>query len=191
MAIEFKQTKFSGRTPEFWRGECKVLPGGFKPTKELPQGSVLFRGTPIRIDFAKMTAEICKGAKVMLGSSATKIKVAKGHLFVVGDKIAKVGAEDTAVAITAIDTKNPEYDVLTHASLTTEAGTDYITLENAKAPNAVVAADLEFNGMGLPTIDAAYDAVVLYPSLPFEILPAWLNDGLCMKSNPNIMFIKQ
>ena len=36
MAIEFKQTHYAGHTPEFWRGEAKILPGGFKPTKDLP-----------------------------------------------------------------------------------------------------------------------------------------------------------
>jgi hypothetical protein len=48
----------------------------------------------------------------------------------------------------------------------------------------------EFNGKGLPTIDAAFEAVVLYPSLSFPVLPEWLN-GCCLKSNPNILFIKQ
>ena len=57
-------------------------------------------------------------------------------------------------------------------------------------PNTVNGAVKEFNGKGLPTIDAAYEAVVLYPSLDFPVLPQWLN-GFCLKSNPNILFIKQ
>ena len=54
----------------------------------------------------------------------------------------------------------------------------------------VVGAVKEFNGKGLPTIDAAYEAVVLYPSLSCPILDEWKN-GVCLKSNPNILFIKQ
>jgi hypothetical protein len=57
----------------------------------------------------------------------------------------------------------------------------------------VVGAAKEFTGKGLPTIDAAYEAVVLYPSLNFPLLEDWLiNPGkVCLKANPNILFIKQ
>ena len=95
---------------------------------------------------------------------------------------------------------NADYDTLTlSADYTGLAENDVIVESEAvgsgKAsakytPNMVVGAVKEFNVKGLPTIDAAYEAVVLYPSLNFPVLPEWLN-GCCLKSNPNILFIKQ
>ena len=221
MAIEFKKTSIKGHTPEIWRGECKMLPGGFKPKNNIPVGSVVYRGVP---------------------------RIAKGHLFAVGDVIAKVGKDDKSVTVSSIDTSNADYDVLNlSAAITglsngdaiiesldygyldatstttgalkivandaqsvgddeiklqsvtpylgeeTLAVGDYVILQKSVAkytPNMVNGAVKEFNGKGLPTIDAAYEAVVLYPSLGFPILPDWLN-GCCLKSNPNILFIKQ
>ena len=245
MAIEFKKTALKGHTPEIWRGECKMLPGGFKPKNTIATGTVLHRGVLIEVDFVGMTAAAIKIATVLSGGTTSKPRIAKGHLFAVGDVVAKVGKNDKSVAISAIDTTNTEYDVLTLASAitgmtagdaivesvdygyidaesTTEgalkivadnpsdgqialasvtpylgektlAANDYVVLQNAGSkytPNMVNGAVKEFNGKGLPTIDAAYEAVVLYPSLSFPILPEWLN-GCCLKSNPNILFIKQ
>ena len=58
MAIDFKKTQLSGHTPEIWRGECKILPGGFKPVQNFPVGTVLHRGTPIYVDFEAMSASL-------------------------------------------------------------------------------------------------------------------------------------
>lgn len=245
MAIEFKKTAVKGHTPEIWRGECKMLPGGFKPKNTIANGTVLHRGVLCEVNFEEMSAAAIKIATVLSGGTTSKPRIAKGHLFAVGDIVAKVGKNDKSVAISAIDTTNTEYDVLTLASAitgmtagdaivesvdygyidaesTTEgalkivadnpsdgqialasvtpylgektlAANDYVVLQNAGSkytPNMVNGAVKEFNGKGLPTIDAAYEAVVLYPSLSFPILPEWLN-GCCLKSNPNILFIKQ
>lgn len=245
MAIEFKKTALKGHTPEIWRGECKMLPGGFKPKNTIAVGTVLHRGVLIEVNFGEMSAAAIKIATVLSGGTTSKPRIAKGHLFAVGDVVAKVGKDDKSVAISAIDTTNTEYDVLTLASAitgltagdaivesvdygyidaesTTEgalkivadnpsdgqialasvtpylgekalAANDYVVLQKAGSkytPNMVNGAVKEFNGKGLPTIDAAYEAVVLYPSLGFPILPEWLN-GCCLKSNPNILFIKQ
>lgn len=245
MAIEFKKTTIKGHTPEIWRGECKMLPGGFKPKNNIPVGSVVYRGVLVEVNFSEMSAAVIKTAYVLSGGSTSKPRVAKGHLFAVGDVIAKVGKEDKSVTISSIDTGNADYDVLNlsaaitglsngdaiveateygyiDAESTTEgalkvvasgattgqinladvtpylgektlAANDYVLLQKSVAkytPNMVNGAVKEFNGKGLPTIDAAYEAVVLYPSLGFPILPDWLN-GCCLKSNPNILFIKQ
>ena len=64
------------------------------------------------------------------------------------------------------------------------------TVKAVCEPNMVVGADKQFDGKGLPTIDAAFEAVVLYPSLQFPILKEWLQ-GVALKNNPNIIFIKQ
>lgn len=245
MAIEFKKTSIKGHTPEIWRGECKMLPGGFKPKNNIPVGSVVYRGVLVEVNFSEMSAAVIKIATVLNGGSTSKPRIAKGHLFAAGDVIAMVGKDDKSVSISSIDTANADYDVLNlsaaitglasgkaiveasdygyiDADASTEgalkivadnpsdgqialasvtpylgektlAANDYVLLQKAEAkytPNMVNGAVKEFNGKGLPTIDAAYEAVVLYPSLNFPILPEWLN-GCCLKSNPNILFIKQ
>ncbi len=230
MAIEFQKTAYSGRFPEFWRGEAKVLPGGFKPDQTIANGTVVRRGTPLYVDFATRKAYICKSGIVLAGGTTTKPRVAKGNYFAVGDKVSKVGHYGASPSISAIDTSNADYDVLTLSSAYSGLAADDVLVESSEytaatqsaeavpaaddvlvesseytaatqsaeavpaapkyAPNAVLAADEEFNGKGLPTFDAAYDAVVLYPALSFPIVADWLN-GFTLKSNPNILFIKQ
>ncbi|WP_416985644.1 hypothetical protein [Alistipes putredinis] len=210
MAIDFKKTQLSGHTPEIWRGECKILPGGFKPVQNFPVGTVLHRGTPIYVDFEAMSAAVCKTAKVLKGGTTTAPRIAKGHYFVAGDVVMKLGVTDKSPIIKSIDTANAEYDVLTFASAIAGLADGDILVEASAAtaaegdnaavpaaplytPNMVVGAVKEFTGKGLPTIDAAYEAVVLYPSLNFPLLEDWLiNPGkVCLKANPNILFIKQ
>ena len=210
MAIDFKKTQLSGHTPEIWRGECKILPGGFKPVQNFPVGTVLHRGTPIYVDFEAMSAAVCKTAKVLKGGTTTAPRVAKGHYFVAGDVVMKLGVTDKSPIIKSIDTANAEYDVLTFASAIAGLAEGDILVEASAAaaaegdneavpaaplytPNMVVGAVKEFTGKGLPTIDAVYEAVVLYPSLNFPLLEDWLiNPGkVCLKANPNILFIKQ
>lgn len=210
MAIDFKKTQLSGHTPEIWRGECKILPGGFKPVQNFPVGTVLHRGTPIHVDFEAMSAAVCKTAKVLAGGTTTTPRIAKGHYFVAGDVVMKLGVTDKSPIIKSIDTANAEYDVLTFASAIAGLAEGDILVEASAAaaaegdneavpaaplytPNMVVGAVKEFTGKGLPTIDAAYEAVVLYPSLNFPLLEDWLiNPGkVCLKANPNILFIKQ
>lgn len=210
MAIDFKKTQLSGHTPEIWRGECKILPGGFKPVQNFPVGTVLHRGTPIHVDFEAMSAAVCKTAKVLVGGTTTAPRIAQGHYFVAGDVVMKLGVTDKSPIIKSIDTANAEYDVLTFASAIAGLAEGDILVEASAAaaaegdneavpaaplytPNMVVGAVKEFTGKGLPTIDAAYEAVVLYPSLNFPLLEDWLiNPGkVCLKANPNILFIKQ
>ena len=210
MAIDFKKTQLSGHTPEIWRGECKILPGGFKPVQNFPTGTVLHRGTPIYVDFEAMSAAVCKTAKVLAGGTTTAPRIAKGHYFVAGDVVMKLGVTDKSPIIKSINTANAEYDVLTFASAIAGLAEGDILVEASAAaaaegdnaavpaaplytPNMVVGAVKEFTGKGLPTIDAAYEAVVLYPSLNFPLLEDWLiNPGkVCLKANPNILFIKQ
>lgn len=210
MAIDFKKTQLSGHTPEIWRGECKILPGGFKPVQNFPVGTVLHRGTPIHVDFEAMSAAVCKTAKVLAGGTTIAPRIAKGHYFVAGDVVMKLGVTDKSPIIKSIDTANAEYDVLTFASAIAGLAEGDILVEASAAaaaegdneavpaaplytPNMVVGAVKEFTGKGLPTIDAAYEAVVLYPSLNFPLLEDWLiNPGkVCLKANPNILFIKQ
>lgn len=248
MAINFQKTTFSGRVPEIWRGECKILPGGYRPNNDVSVGTIVRRGTPLRI-YNGFTADLCKTATVLPGGTTTKPRIGKGNLFEVGDVVFKVGSDGTvSKTISAIDRSKADYDELTldnaltgltandviaeatpygyyDAESTDEgalkvvasgasdgqvnlatakanyhgskelAANDYVVLKNATVkvtPNAVVGADLVFDGKGAPTFAVAYDAVVLYPSLQFPILSEWLNGGgLCLKDNPNIHIIKQ
>lgn len=200
MPIEFKKTTYKGHTPEIWRGECKMLPGGFKPKNTISTGTVLQRGTLVEVFFDTMEAAVVKVAKVLSGGTTSKPRVAKGHLFAAGDVVAENGGS-AVQTINSIDTSNAEYDVLNLAGALTGLAADDVLVESEApaqgatatskyTPNMIVGAVKEFNGKGLPTIDAAYEAVVLYPSLNFPVLDEWLN-GCCLKSNPNILFIKQ
>lgn len=202
MAIEFKKNFYAGHFPEIWRGECKMLPGGFKPVQSFPVGTVLHRGILLEVNFKDSTAAVIKVAKVLSGGTTTKLRVAKGHLFAAGDVITKYGDGKASPTINTIDTTNADYDVLNLSAGYTDITSDDVIIEATAigegvteaspkyTPNMIVGAVKEFDGKGIPTIDAAYDAVVLYPSLTYQILDEWLN-GPCLKSNPNILFIKQ
>lgn len=194
MAIEFRKTEVAGHMPEIWRGECKMLPGGFKPEQTFAAGTVLPRGTMLRVDFEKLTAVVCKVAKV-LAVNSKEVRVQKGTGFVVGDTISKIGG-DANVKINAIDMSAPTYDVLTLATaisgLTTGDGlTESTTAGKPKyTPNAILGAVAEFTDRGLPTLDAAYEAVVLYPSVAYPQVAEWMQ-GIALKENPNIVVIRQ
>lgn len=201
MAITFEKQTYSGRFPEIWRGEVKMLPGGFKPKQTMPVGTLLRRGTPVFVDFDERTAAVCKTAKVLEGGTTTKIRVPKGHYFAVGDKIAKHGGEATAtVDVKEIDTSNSAYDVITTSAAVTGVKNDDILIEAvvdeskcvpAYTPNNIVGADKLFDGKGLPTIDCGYEALVLKNALLFPLLPEWVENGMCMNTNHSIKFITQ
>ena len=75
MAITFEKEKVKGNFPVFWRGECSVLPGDFKLTTDLPEGTLVKKGTPIKLDFAKMECKICKAVEVINGGTTTKPRI--------------------------------------------------------------------------------------------------------------------
>lgn len=204
MAIEFKKQSYSGHFPEIWRGEAKILPGGFSPKQQIPPGTVLRRAVPLFVDFDELSAAICKTTKMLAGGTTTKPRVPKGHYFSVGDSVTKHGDYSKLIVITGIDKSNSEYDTLTLQSEYTGLAEKDVLVEGASTgdgenakiapayePNMIIGAEKDWNGKGLLTIDAAYDAVVLIPSLEdTPMLPEWLN-GVCLKNNPNILYIKQ
>lgn len=198
--IDFAKKTYPGRTPAIWRGECKILPGGFKPKNTLPKGAVVMRATLLEIDFDTMEAGVIKTASVLAGGTTTKIRVGKGHLFSVGDTVMKVGKDDVSPTISSIDTSNAAYDVITLSNAISGIAADDVIVESTTyssdnpaapkyTPNACVGADLEVQDK-LDTLDAAYDALILKNAVPYAILPEWLQ-GFCLKNNPNIKFIKQ
>lgn len=74
------------------------------------------KGTPLAYNASTEKVQVCKTAKVYenAAAQATSLKVEKGHLFKVGDKI-------SGSAISAINTSNKDYDLLTIAALTAKA----------------------------------------------------------------------
>ena len=196
MAIEFKQTQYAGNVPVFWRGEAKVLPGGFKPLNSFPKGIVVKRGTLLHVDFDTMSAAVCKTASVLAGGTTTKVRVSKDALFVAGDAVALASDATKKTTVSTVDESNADYNVLNLAAGISGIAEGNVIVECDSegapkyAPNCVAAADKEFDGKGIPAFDAAYDAVVLKDALSQPVLADWLN-GICLKSNPNILFIKQ
>ena len=81
MGIEFNKTKIKGSFPVFWRGECSPLPGDFKLTTELAEGTIVRKGTPIKLDFDRMECKICKAVKVLAGG---KIALSPREILLVG-----------------------------------------------------------------------------------------------------------
>jgi hypothetical protein len=121
--------------------------------------------------------------------------VVKGTLFQVGDIVMKEG-ETTGKTVNAVDRTNSEYDVITLNSALTGLAADDILVEATAttgseqkySPNAVVESTKEVKGTD-ETVSATGKAVVLegmvYP------VPASFKTGLCLKDNPNILFIYQ
>lgn len=101
---------------EFYRVETGVRKSGpWKlVTTNLVAGSILPVFTPVEADFKKRTIVPVRNVKVVEaytnGETATTIKIAKGSLAYVGMFLGsgKKGAE-----VSAIDTTNKDYDVLT------------------------------------------------------------------------------
>lgn len=195
MGVKFEGKSYAGNMPVFWRGEAKILPGGYKLLQTFPKGTVIPKGTPLHIVIGTLTAAVSKYAKVVSGG--TKPRVPKGTLFQINDIVMKEGGT-TGVTVSSIDTSNADYDVLTLSSAISGLAANDVLIEATAIsssvakyePNAVVGEDTEpLSGGGQDTVSAAYDAVVL---LGYTVqLPASWMQGICMKNNPNIIYVKQ
>lgn len=200
MAISFATTKYDGKMDAIWRGECEVLPGGFKAKNDLNVGDVIKRGHPLYVDFANMEAAVVKAATVVTGGTTSAPRVAKGHHFYVGDKVVKAtSGTDTGVTISAINTSNADYDVITLSAAITGLAADDILQEADKSgsgavpaytPNAVVAADHVVALNGVVTLDAAWGARVIMDRVDYPLVPSWFT-GIGFTNNQNIIFIRQ
>lgn len=199
MAIKFERTSFPGDIDPFWRQEVKMLPGGFSLKQTFPTGDVIRRGSFVQVDMSDMSAAVVKIGQVLEGGSTTAARVSKKNNFCIGDVVYKVGVEGSkTTTVKAIDRNNPDYDVITFAEeITGLAANDFIQEfdSSSKKPkyvaNTVLGADLEIKKSGLPTLDAAYDAIVL-KSVCTPFPATWLvENGLGLKTNPKILFINQ
>lgn len=198
MAIEFNRTTYPGSMDPFWRKEAKMLPGGFSMKQTtFSAGDVIRKGSFVAVDADKMEAAIVKVGKVLDGGSESLIRVSKKNNFCKGDIIMKVGGT-TTTTVKSVDRSNPDYDVVEVATAISGIVKEDFLQEadsSTKTPkyvaNAVLGADIEIKQGGLPTIDAAYDAIVL-KSVCTPFPSDWLVDnGFCLKANPNIVIINQ
>lgn len=203
MAIEFKKTSYAGNLDAFWRTEVRMLPGGFNCSQSIPVGDVIPRGALVCADFDTMTATIVKVGRVIDGGTTTKLRVTKNNHFYAGDTVMKIGKKDTAVTVKSVDRSNPDYDVVEFsAALATLAKGDYLveaikdtgdsatTYSQAHEANTILGADYTSRAVGMTTLDVAYSAVALKDVCP-QFPADWLDGGAFLKTNHNILFIKQ
>lgn len=203
MAIEFKKTSYAGNLDAFWRTEVRMLPGGFNCSQSIPVGDVIPRGALVCADFDTMTATIVKVGRVVDGGTTTKPRVTKNNHFYAGDTVMKIGKKDAAVTVKSVDRSNPDYDVVEFSeALATLAKGDYLveavkdtgdsatTYSQAHEANTILGADYTSRAVGMTTLDVAYSAVALKDVCP-QFPADWLDGGAFLKTNHNILFIKQ
>ena len=203
MAIEFKKTSYAGNLDAFWRTEVRMLPGGFNCSQSIPVGDVIPRGALVCADFDTMTATIVKVGRVVDGGTTTKPRVTKNNHFYAGDTVMRIGKKDAAVTVKSVDRSNPDYDVVEFsAALATLAKGDYLieavkdtgdsatTYSQAHEANTILGADYTSRAVGMTTLDVAYSAVALKDVCP-QFPADWLDGGAFLKTNHNILFIKQ
>lgn len=187
MAITRNATQLKGSMPVFWRGECKTLPGDFKLKQTFANGTLIPKGTPIKLDFATMSCDVCATALVVAGGTTAAPRVAKGHILQVGDTL-YLGENNQK--ITAIDTSNADYDVLTLATALTGATAGAVLANTNLVPNAVVESNKEYDlTRGFNGVSAGYDVVVLRGAVQ-PIPETWL-EGYCLVTNHSIKYIYQ
>lgn len=203
MAIEFKKTSYAGNLDAFWRTEIRMLPGGFNCSQSIPVGDVIPRGALVCADFDTMTATIVKVGRVVDGGTTTKPRVTKNNHFYAGDTVMKIGKKDAAVTVKSVDRSNPDYDVVEFsAALATLVKGDHLveavkdtddsatTYSQAHEANTILGADYTSRKVGMTTLDVAYSAVALKDVCP-QFPADWLDGGAFLKTNHNILFIKQ
>lgn len=203
MAIEFKKTSYAGNLDAFWRTEVRMLPSGFNCSQSIPVGDVIPRGALVCADFDTMTATIVKVGRVIDGGTTTKPRVTKNNHFYTGDTVMEIGEKGAAVTVKSVDRSNPDYDVVEFsAALATLAKGDYLveavkdtgdsatTYSQAHEANTILGADYTSRAVGMTTLDVAYSAVALKDVCP-QFPADWLDGGAFLKTNHNILFIKQ
>ncbi len=122
MAIGFKRVYSTEGTPVFQK-VLENAQGGFtldmtkaalSEGEEVPKGSLVMYDEETRLGTLVRTARVYE-----TGTGITDVKVEKGHNMV-------VGAEIDGVAVSAINTDNADYDVLTLASAVDVAAGDIL-----------------------------------------------------------------
>lgn len=128
--ITFASESYTKHPNPFWRQERRILPAGFKPVQEFPVGTKIYRGAWVKV-LAGLTCAVVKVAQVLTGGTTTKPRVVKGGYFQVGDVVMDLSNNAKTTTVKAIDTSNPDYDVLTlNAAISTLAEGHFIQEAN-------------------------------------------------------------
>lgn len=183
--------KFSGKVGGYRRifeGHTPLLVGGFNwDLNDLPaHGNVLPAGTPVLVDEEKRTIKPLYGFKVIeQATSSTTLKVEK----IFAGTRAKVGMTISGQKVSAIDSSNESFDVLTMAAAVTAEKNSvvYGTMDavdiTAKVngltpydicldPNAVSAdGDVAWNMMDAPVLERRM------PPITDEVKKALITNG--------------
>lgn len=116
------------------------LTGGFNLDIEgLPKGKHVPVLCPLAIDFKKRMAYVVNNVRVYEKAEigATTVKVAKGSFANAG--ISYMLSEDNYVTVSAVDTSNADYDVLTVSATTAAIEVNSVLTECAVAPSQATA----------------------------------------------------
>ena len=167
------------------------LGGGVLDVTELDatkNGGYLLKGAPLYLDYATKKAHVIKAATVLAGGTTTAPRVSKNHLFKVGD----VGfVSGDAVTITAIDTTNAAYDVITFSAANTGATVGAVIV-NGAAAGATPAAAYTANCLlsNSTKIIAGETVTCIYKIdqwVPKARIPHVISDLTVTALNPNII----
>lgn len=140
--MKLTKTELTGEIPVFQHDKAYHLAqGGFNlDLTGLVAGAKVSTGSVLGFDEATRVAQVLKTATVVeiAGAAAVAYKVAKGGLFKVGDILGNGGVSKD---ITAIDTSNASYDLLTVSATIGAAAEGAILFASAAAvaSNAVLA----------------------------------------------------
>jgi len=149
MGFEIKKETVIGGAPVFQR-DYENAQGGFTlDTTGLDAGAEVPEGSIMGYDEDTRKAKVLKVAKVHENAAddATTIKVAKGHLLIVGSIVAKtVGG--AARAVSAIDKSNANYDVVTvDATLGVALSAGDVLFESSASGDTAAALKVEPKGL--------------------------------------------
>jgi hypothetical protein len=132
-----------------WQFILETAQGGFSlDITGLTEGGVLPGGSLVSYDESTRVAKVIKTATVQANAAnnAVNIRVAKGHLFKVGDNVSRV-IGGAAYPITAISTTDPGYDQITVGTTLGVALTAGDGLFQSTASGATASATLALRGL--------------------------------------------
>jgi hypothetical protein len=151
MSLKLTRTVGSSSIP-VWQGigkDIQLLQGGvLLDTTSLAADTVIPAGTPVIYNETTRTATFLPSGTLYAnaGATDTTYQVAKGHTLKVGDYFATGAAGGKAYAITAIDTSNASYDVIT-VGTTIGAATAGDLMYGSTATGATASAYPSVNGL--------------------------------------------
>ncbi|MCD7721007.1 MAG: hypothetical protein LUI09_02130 [Prevotellaceae bacterium] len=178
-SMQFNTKYYDGTFDPFWRGEAKMLPGGFRPTNGLPDRCVVRRGTLVQVEPDDLSCVIAKAAAVLSheadadGNENRLLRVAKGTLFVVGDEITSGTAATTDSTTEGTEGEGGEEgtdSVISTASATAAAtngsGTALLNTESTTTENTATITAIDRSGADhdVLTLSAALTGDNIYAS---------------------------